>query len=77
VIDWPIGQWCARGQIDGVLDLAVQMYPVGEEKISDYSSMNLSTFFCCVERLAAETLDVVVTFLSFLERITKKKNFPI
>jgi hypothetical protein len=27
MIDWPIGQWCVGGQIDGVLDLAVQRYP--------------------------------------------------
>jgi hypothetical protein len=26
MIDWPIGQWCVVGQIDGVLDLAVQRY---------------------------------------------------
>jgi hypothetical protein len=39
--------------------------PVGEEKISKYSSTTLSTCFCCVERLAAETLDVVVIFHLF------------
>jgi hypothetical protein len=26
VTDWPIGKWCAGGQIDGVLDLVVQRY---------------------------------------------------
>jgi hypothetical protein len=65
MIDWPIGKWCVGGQIDGVLDLAVQRYPVGEEKISEYSSMTLSTCFCCVERSAAETLDVAMIFLLF------------
>jgi hypothetical protein len=39
--------------------------PVGEEKISEYSSMTLSTCFYCVERSATETLDVAVIFLSF------------
>jgi hypothetical protein len=39
--------------------------PVGEEKISEYSSMTLSTCFCCVERSAAETLDVAVIFHLF------------
>jgi len=34
----------------------------GEEKISEYSSTTLSTFFCCVERSAIETLDVLRYF---------------
>jgi hypothetical protein len=38
---------------------------VGEEKISEYSSMTISTCFYCVERLATETLDVAVIFLLF------------
>jgi hypothetical protein len=53
------------GHINGVLDLAVQRYPVGEEKISEYSSMTLSTCFYCVERLVAKTLDVAVIFRLF------------
>jgi hypothetical protein len=65
MIDWPIGQRCIGGQIDGVLNLAVQRYLVGEEKISEYSSMTLSTCFYCVERLATKTLDVAVIFRSF------------
>jgi hypothetical protein len=39
--------------------------PVDEEKISEYSSTNLSTCFYCVERLVTETLDVAVIFLLF------------
>jgi hypothetical protein len=38
---------------------------VGEEKISKYSSMALSTFFCYAERSATETLDVAVIFHLF------------
>jgi hypothetical protein len=38
---------------------------VGEENISEYTSMTLSTCFCYVERLFTETIDVVVIFLSF------------
>jgi hypothetical protein len=38
---------------------------VDEEKISEYSSMTLSTFFCCVERSVAETLDVAMIFHLF------------
>ena len=39
--------------------------PIGEEKISEYSYMTLSTCFYCVERSATETLDVVVIFHLF------------
>jgi hypothetical protein len=39
--------------------------PIGEEKISKYSSMTLSTFFCYVERSAVETLDVATIFRLF------------
>jgi hypothetical protein len=65
MIDWPIGNMCARGQIDGVLDLTLKRYPGGEKKIYEYASMTLSTFFYCVERSTADTLDVVVIFHSF------------
>jgi hypothetical protein len=37
---------------------------MGEEKMSFYSSMTLFTFFCCMESLAAEAMDVVATFHS-------------
>jgi hypothetical protein len=49
----------------GFLNQQFRGTPVGEEKIFKYSSTTLSTFFCCVERSAAETLDMAVIFHSF------------
>ena len=49
----------------GCLTWQCRHTPVGEEKISEYSYMTLSTCFCYVERLATETLDVVVIFHLF------------
>jgi hypothetical protein len=50
---------------------------VGEDKMSLYSSTILSTYFCCVERPCVEAMDADVTFYSLLEKIMKKKNFPV
>jgi hypothetical protein len=45
--------------------MTVKRYPVVEEKISQYCSTTLSTFFCYVESLTAETMDVAAIFFSF------------
>jgi hypothetical protein len=37
---------------------------VGEEKISKYSFMTLSSCLCCLERSFMEALDVVAIFFS-------------
>jgi hypothetical protein len=44
------------------LDLEVHRYPMGEEKMSLYSSKFLSTCFCYEERLCVEAMDVEETF---------------
>jgi len=51
--------------------------PIVEEKIYEYSSTTLSTYFYSVERSVMDTLDVATIFRSFWEWITKKTNFPI
>jgi hypothetical protein len=42
-----------------------------------HSSMILSTFFYCKERLCVEATDVVVTFLLLWSWITKNMNFLV
>jgi hypothetical protein len=50
--------------------------PVGEVKMSLYSSTIPSTFLYCKERCCVEATDVATTF-SYCEHITKKTNFPV
>jgi hypothetical protein len=61
----PLGSDASGVRSMGCLTWQCRGAPVGEDKISEYSSTTLSTFFCCVERSIVETLDVAVIFHLF------------
>jgi hypothetical protein len=73
----PLGNGAPGVRSMGCLTSQCRGTPAGEAKISEYSSMTLSTCFCYVERSYAETLDLDVIFHLFSERITKKTKFPV
>jgi hypothetical protein len=49
---------------------------MGEEKMSLYSSMTLSTCFCCVERPVVEAMDVAATFPLTLSMNHEEDKLP-
>ena len=51
--------------------------PMGEEKMSLYSSTIPSTWFYYKERLCVEVMNVVTTICLLQARITKKTNFLV